>query len=49
VPQMVDLDAAELVGVADAMERSDEVARLDRPTCLGGEDEPIVLPGAPSS
>jgi len=44
--QVVHLDVTQVVGVADAVERADEVARLDRPTCLGGEDEPVVLPGA---
>lgn len=46
MPQVVDLDVAELVGVTDAVERANEVARLDRSACLGGEDEPVVLPGA---
>jgi len=40
MPQIVDL------GVADAVERADEITRLDRPACLGGEDEAVVLPGA---
>jgi hypothetical protein len=46
VPQMVDLDVAELVLVADAVERADEITRLDGSACLGGEDEAVVLPGA---
>jgi len=46
MPQLVDLDVAEFVGVADAVERADEITRLDRPACLGGEDEAVVLPGA---
>ena len=46
VPQMVDLDVTEFVGVADAVERADEITRLDRSACLGGEDEAVVLPGA---
>jgi hypothetical protein len=47
VSQMVDVDVAEFVGVADAVERADEITRLDRSACLGGEDEAVVLPGAP--
>ena len=39
VPQMVDLDRPEFVGVADATEGPDEVARLDRPSGPGGEDQ----------
>jgi hypothetical protein len=46
VPQMVDLDVAKLVGVADAVERADEITRLDGSACLGGEYEAVVLPGA---
>ena len=46
VPQMVDLDVAELVLVVDAVERADEITRLDGSACLGGEDEAVVLPSA---
>jgi Glyoxalase-like domain len=46
VPQVVDPDVAELAGGADAVERTDEVARLNRAARLGREDEPVVLPGA---
>jgi hypothetical protein len=42
----MDLDVTEFVDGADAVERADEVARLDGSACLGGEDEPVVLPGA---
>ena len=48
VPQMVQRDNPELVVVADAAEGPDKVARLNRPSCPGGEDQAVVsLPGSP--
>jgi hypothetical protein len=41
----VDLDVAKFAGIADAVERADEIARPDRSAWLGGENEPVVLPG----
>jgi hypothetical protein len=46
VPQVMQRDDPELVDLADALERADEVPRLDRPACPGAEDKPGVLPGA---
>jgi hypothetical protein len=46
MPQVVQLDDPEPVSVADAAERPDQVSRLDRPACPGGEYQPGVLPGA---
>jgi hypothetical protein len=40
----MDLDRPDLVAPADSMERADQVARLDRPAGLGGENEPVIQP-----
>src|SRR5450755_4574157 len=45
VPKVMKLDHPRAAGLAEAMERTDEVTRLDRPSGPGGEDEPVVLPG----
>jgi hypothetical protein len=45
VPEVVHLDQAELVVVADPAERADQVPGFDRPTATGGEDQTGVLPG----
>jgi hypothetical protein len=45
VPDVVDLDKPDLVVVADAPERPDEVAWLDRPPGTRGEHEPGLRPG----
>ncbi len=42
---VVDLDEPDLIGVADAPEGPDEIARLDRPPGPGGEHEPGFRPG----
>jgi hypothetical protein len=44
VPQCVNADTADAVVIADAGEGPDEVARLDRPSRLGGEDQACVGP-----
>ena len=45
VPDVMDLDQPDVVVIADASERPDEVARLHRTAGPGGEDEAGALPG----
>lgn len=44
VPEVVDLDRPKLVGVADATERPDEVARLNWPTGPSCEHQVCLWP-----
>ena len=44
VAQCVNADTADAVVIADSGEGPDEVARLDRTPCLGGEDQACVGP-----
>jgi hypothetical protein len=46
VPDVVDLDEADLVVIADAPEGADEVARFDRPPGPRGEHEPGFRPSS---
>ena len=45
MPQVMDLDDPDLVGLADPSERADEVAGLYRPPGPGGENKISVRPG----
>src|SRR5215475_1314893 len=44
VPQVMNLDQPDLVGVADAAKGADQVARLDRTACPGREHESGLWP-----
>src|SRR5262249_58387004 len=45
MPQMVEFDDPDLVGAADATERRNQVARLDRPSGATGEYQAEIRPG----
>src|SRR6266851_1987075 len=44
VPQMMDLDDPDAIALTDPAERTDEVARLKRPSAAGREHQAGVLP-----
>jgi len=46
VPQAVDSDPAKAMLGADALERPEEVPRLDRPAAPGGEYELLLISGS---
>jgi hypothetical protein len=45
VPEVMNLDHAQVVAVADPAERADQVPGVDGPAAAGGEDQAGVLPG----